>query len=105
MTEHARRHKRTANADQRNLKLHVLPHWRNRPYEAIGRKDVIGLCEGVVAKGVAGTGQSRPGFALEDVQLRGRRRPRVRQPLRSAQEAFEGDAATRVLSDDEVRLF
>ena len=25
MTEHARRHKRTAEADQRNLNLHVLP--------------------------------------------------------------------------------
>jgi hypothetical protein len=28
-----------------------LPRWRNRPYEAIGRKDVIALCEEVVAKG------------------------------------------------------
>ena len=28
MTEHARRHKRTAEADQRNLNLHVLPLWR-----------------------------------------------------------------------------
>jgi hypothetical protein len=36
MRERARRHKRTADADQRNLSLHVLPRWGNRPYEAIG---------------------------------------------------------------------
>ena len=51
MTEHARRHKRTAEADERNLILHVLPKWGKRPFEGIGRKDVITLCEGIVAKG------------------------------------------------------
>jgi hypothetical protein len=51
MTEHARRYKRTAEADQRNLNVHVLPNWRKRPFDGIGRKDVIALCEGIVAKG------------------------------------------------------
>src|SRR5208283_4040606 len=37
MTEHARRHKRTAEADQRNLNLHVLPLWGKRPFDGIGR--------------------------------------------------------------------
>ena len=51
MTEHARRHKKTADADERGLRLHVLPLWRARPYDVISRSDVISLCEGIVAKG------------------------------------------------------
>ena len=51
MIEHARRHKKTAEAYQRNLNLHILPHWRTRRFDGIGRGDVIALCEGLVAKG------------------------------------------------------
>lgn len=51
MTEHARRHKRTAEADDRALKLHVLPYWRARPFDTIGRGDVISLCERIVTEG------------------------------------------------------
>jgi integrase len=105
MTEHARRHKRTADADQRNLNLHVLPHWRGRPYDAIGRKDVIELCEGVVAKGspvqanrVQALLSKIFSFAL-DAELVSAN-PCARLKKRSKE-----TAATRVLSDDEVRLF
>ncbi len=105
MNEHARRHKRTADADQRNLDLHVLPHWRNRPYEAIGRKDVIELCEGVVAKGspiqanrVQALLSKIFSFAL-DAELVSAN-PCARLKKRSKE-----TTATRVLSDDEIRLF
>jgi integrase len=105
MHEHARRHKRTADADQRNLNLHVLPHWRNRPYGAIGRKHVIELCEGVVAKGspiqanrVQALLSKIFSFAL-DAELVSAN-PCARLKKRSKE-----TAATRVLSDDEIRLF
>ena len=51
LREHARRHKRSADADDRNLRLHVLPKWRNRRYDEIGRADVIELVEGLVTAG------------------------------------------------------
>jgi hypothetical protein len=35
MTEHARRFKRSADEDDRRLKLHILPKWGNRNYEKI----------------------------------------------------------------------
>jgi integrase len=105
MTEHARRHKRTANADQRNLNLHVLPHWRNRPYEAVGRKDVIELCEGVVAKGspiqanrVQALLSKMFSFAVDAELVSANPCARLRKRSKET-------AATRVLSDDEVRLF
>ncbi|MBV9218515.1 MAG: DUF4102 domain-containing protein, partial [Methylobacteriaceae bacterium] len=40
LEEHARRHKRTAKADERALQLHVLPKWQSRRFDAIGRGDV-----------------------------------------------------------------
>src|SRR4051812_8705558 len=51
IAEHARRFKRSATADERNLRLHVLPSWRDRPYEELRRREVIALCERMVAAG------------------------------------------------------
>lgn len=51
LDEHARRHKRSAEADDRNLRLHVLPKWKNRRYDEIERADVIELAEGLVTAG------------------------------------------------------
>jgi hypothetical protein len=31
--------------------VHILPKWRARPYNSMGRRDVIELCEGIVASG------------------------------------------------------
>jgi len=105
MTEHARRHKRTAEADQRSLNLHVLPHWRKRPFEGIGRSDVIALCEGVVAKGspiqanrVQALLSKIFSFAL-DAELV------TNNPCARLKKRSKETAATRVLSDDEIRLF
>jgi integrase len=49
--EHARRFKKSAAADERNLDLHVLPKWRKRRYDHIERADVIELIEGLVKAG------------------------------------------------------
>jgi integrase len=53
LREHARRFKRSAAADERNLRLHVLPKWADRRFDEIQRRDVIALCEGMVAAGTA----------------------------------------------------
>jgi integrase len=105
MTEHARRHKRTADADQRALNLHVLPHWRQRPFDNITRGDVIALCEGMVANGSpiqANRAQALISkvfsFAIDAELVTAN--PCARLKKRSAEVR-----ATRVLSDDEIRLF
>ena len=105
MTEHARRHKRTAEADQRNLNVHILPSWRSRPFDAIGRKDVIALCEGIVAKGspiqanrVQALLSKMFSFAL-DAELV------TANPCARLKKRSKETTATRVLSDDEIRLF
>lgn len=51
LKEHARRHKRSADADDRNLRLHVLPKWRQRRFDELRRTDVIELVEGLVTAG------------------------------------------------------
>ena len=49
--EHAKRFKRSAGADERNLRLHILPKWGKRRYDQIGRSDVIELVEGIIKDG------------------------------------------------------
>jgi integrase len=51
MNEHAKRHKRSWRADDRNLRLHVLPKWKSRAYASITRADVIELLEGILTAG------------------------------------------------------
>jgi hypothetical protein len=51
MVEHSRRKKRSADGDDRNLNLHVLPKWKNRQIDDIRRADVIELVEGIVTAG------------------------------------------------------
>lgn len=105
MVEHARRHKRTAGADERALKLHVLPEWRARPFDEIGRKDVITLCEGVVSAGKP-TQANRVraliskifSFAVDSDLLSAN--PCARLKKRSKEKK-----ATRVLTDGEICLF
>jgi integrase len=105
MVEHACRHKKTAEADQRNLNLHVLPQWRTRRFDGIGRGDVVALCEGLVAKGspiqanrVQALISKIFSFALDAELVAGN--PCARLKKRSKE-----TRATRVLSDDEIRLF
>jgi hypothetical protein len=50
MTQHARRRKKpkSVEEDERNLRLHILPKWGQRPFDSIARRDVIALAEGLV---------------------------------------------------------
>lgn len=105
MTEHARRHKKTADADERALKLHILPHWANLPFDNIGRREVIALCEGIVAQGkltqanrVQALVSKVFSFAIDCELISGN--PCARLKKRSKETRL-----TRVLSDDEIRLF
>ena len=105
MDEHARRFKRSADADDRNLRLHVLPKWRARRYDQIRRADVIELVEGIIKAGspvqanrVQALISTVFSFAVDTslVEVNPCARLRKRGP-----ETRE----TRVLSDDEIKQF
>jgi len=103
--EHARRHKRTAAADEMNLRVHVLPRWRTRQIEDIRRSDVIALAEEMIRAGTpvaANRVQSLVSkifsFALDEELIDANPCARLRK--RGAE-----NVGTRVLSDDELRLF
>jgi integrase len=105
LDEHARRHKRSADADERNLRLHVLPKWRNRRYDEIGRADVIELVERLItaekptlANRVQALISSIFSFAMDADLVKGNPCARLR---RRGVETI----GRRVLSDDEIRLF
>ena len=51
LNEYARRQKKSAGQDERNLNLHVLPKWKDRDYTTLRRADVIELVEGIIAEG------------------------------------------------------
>jgi integrase len=105
LREHARRFKRSAAADERNLRLHILPHWANRRFDQIQRRDVITLCEGMVAAGTA-TNANRVqalissifSFAI-DADLIGA------NPCSRLRKRGTENIGRRVLSDGELRLF
>ncbi|MGA2794244.1 MAG: integrase arm-type DNA-binding domain-containing protein, partial [Roseiarcus sp.] len=105
MAEHARRHKRTAEADDRALRLHVLPHWGARPFDSIGRGDVIALCERIVADGKP-TQANRVhaliskvfSFAVDADLVAANPCARLKRRAKEVK-------GTRVLADDEIRLF
>ena len=105
MVEHSRRKKRSADADDRNLNLHVLPKWKNRQIEDIRRADVIELVEGIVTDGkpvlanrVQSLISSIFSFAIDADLLSA-------NPCARLRKRGDESAATRVLSDAEIRLF
>ena len=105
LTEHARRHKRTADADERMLRLHVRPTWGSRRFDKIGRADVIALCEAVVTAGkptqanrVQALVSKIFSFALDADLITGHPCARLRKRTRETKR-------TRTLSDEEIRLF
>jgi integrase len=105
LDEHARRKKRSADADERNLRLHVLPKWKNRRFDEIARKDVIELVESLVtarkptlANRVQALISSIYSFAMDADLVNGNPCARLR---RRGVESI----GRRVLTDDEIRLF
>jgi integrase len=105
LQEHARRFKKTAEADERALRVHILPKWRTWPYHSIGRRDVIELCEAIVATGkpiqanrVQALVSKMFSFAVDADLLPAN--PCLRLRKRASEEARR-----RVLSDAEIALF
>ena len=103
--EYAIRHKRSFAKDQRNLRLHILPRWRDRDYASITRADVIQLIERIVAASkpvlanhVHALVRGIFSFAM-DVDLMAAN-PAARLRKRGVERI-----KTRVLTDDEIRLF
>jgi integrase len=105
LAEHARRHKRSHHKDTRNLELHVLPHWRARAAAEIERGDVIELVERLITAGkpvAANRVQSVISrvfsFGIDAGSLK--YNPCFRMKKRGAEKT-----GSRVLNDDEIRLF
>jgi integrase len=97
--------KRSASADERNLRLHVLPRWGKRRFADIRRGDVIALLEGLIADGkptlanrVQALVSSIFAFAIDAALIDANPCARLRR--RGVETKGE-----RVLSDDEIRLF
>ena len=105
LAEHARRHKRSHARDARNLELHVLPRWRDRPFAGIKRADVIELVERLIAAGkptLANRIQSLVSsiytFALDADLIDA-------NPCHRLKKRGIENVGKRVLSDGEIRLF
>jgi integrase len=105
LIEHARRFKRSADADERNLRLHVRPHWAHRDATKIERADVIELIERimaadkpVLANRVQALVSSVFSFAVDAALAKSN--PCVRLRKRGQE-----TARTRTLTDGEIRLF
>lgn len=105
MNEYARRHKRSAEADERNLRLHVLPKWANRLYDEIRRADIIELVERLVTDGkptlanrVQALISSIFSFAVDSDLINGN--PCARLKKRGSE-----TIGRRVLTDQELRIF
>jgi integrase len=105
LNEHARRVKRSASADERNLRLHILPRWGARRFSDIGRGDVIALIEGLIADSkptlanrIQALISSIFTFAIDAALVEANPCARLRR--RGVETRGE-----RVLSDDEIRLF
>jgi integrase len=105
LEKHARPKKRTADADERNLRLHVLPHWRSRRTDHITRRDVIELLDGMASAGkpiqanrVLALISKVFNFALNRDVVSVNPAFRIDRP-------GEEKAKRRVLSDAEIALF
>jgi integrase len=103
VAEHARRFKRSAGQDERNLRLHILPRWGRRDYAGIGRADVIALTEKlatggkpILANRVQALVSSIFSFAVDAALL-------PANPCLRLRKRGQEKAKTRTLSDEEIQ--
>jgi len=102
LTEHARRFKRSADQDERNLRLHILPRWGKRDFTGITRADVIALTERlamagkpVLANRIQALISSIFSFAVDAALLPG-------NPCLRLRKRGQETARTRTLTDAEI---
>lgn len=105
MVEHSRRFKRSWAGDDLNLNLHILPRWKSRQIEDITRADVIAVSEELVLAGtpvaanrVQSLISSIFSFALDSQIISA-------NPCSRLKKRGEEGVGSRVLTDDEIRLF
>jgi integrase len=107
LAEYADRFKKpaSAEADRRNLRLHVLPVWGDRQFAGISRGDIIELIEAliadrkpVLANRVHSLISKIFGFAVDSALLETNPASRLKKRAKET-------ALTRVLTDPEIRLF
>ena len=105
LNEHARRFKKSAAADERNLRLHIVPKWAKRRFDEIARADVIELCEGMVAAGTQ-TNANRVQALISKIFAFGVDAGllTVNPCQRLAKRGVE-NRGRRVLTDEEIALF
>ena len=102
---YAKKHKRSWKADDRILRVEVLPNWRHRAIADIPRRDVRMLVDGIAARGAPILANRTTAllsrvfrFALDDELIE--TSPAVRIPRPAPEQQRD-----RVLSDDELRRF
>jgi integrase len=105
LIEHARRFKKSAHLDERNLRLHLLPAWGKRRFDQISRTDVIAMSEGLIANGkpvlanrVQALVSTIFSFAIDADMIAANPASRLRKRAKET-------PVTRTLTDDEIRLF
>ena len=105
LVEHARRFKRSADADERMLRKHILPQWSRRDYTMLRRADLIELVEAIITDGkpiaanrVQALVSGIWSFALDADLV-------MANPFLRLRKRGRETAKTRTLTDDEIRLF
>ena len=105
LEEYARRRKRSHAVDQRNLKNHVLPKWKNRAYASIKRADVIELVEGLISNETP-TAANRIQSLVSTVFTFAIDAGLVEfNPCHRLRRRGQENVGRRVLSDAEIQLF
>jgi integrase len=104
LAEHARRFKKSADADERHLKLHVRPKWGRRPYGEIKRRDVIELVEGLYGQGKAALAVRVKALVSKVFAFAISRDLVEANPASGIGRIADLPPRERVLSNDEIRL-
>ena len=103
IARHAKKHKRSWKADERILRVEVLPHWKHRAIVDVTRRDVRQLVDTIAERGTPILANRTTAllsrlfrFALDDGLIESSPAVRIPRPAPERQR-------DRVLTDDEIR--
>jgi integrase len=103
LARHARPNKKSADADDRTLRVDVLPYWKDRSVRELTRRDVVRLVDRVIERGspimanrVLAVVRKMLNFAMDTGWIDANPAGRMSSPTREV-------SRDRVLTDDEVR--